>query len=68
LNQIDAAVNQKLTEEEKAIMEKNMTDSDKIVDDLQRSTEKEKEEEADINPDLEKKIVPEEFSALIMAF
>jgi len=61
LNQIDAAVDKKLNETEKSIMDKNMTDSAKIVDDLQRSTEKEKEEEANINPELEEKIVPEEF-------
>jgi hypothetical protein len=62
LDQVNAAINRKLNEQEKEIMDRNMAGSTKIVDDLQSSTEKEKEEEADTNPGLEGKIVPEEFS------
>jgi hypothetical protein len=62
LSKINIAVNQHLNEVEKARIEKNMTDSTQIFDDLQRSTQKEVKEESGSDPDVEINIVPEEFS------
>jgi hypothetical protein len=60
LQKISIAVNNYLTDTEKAKMETNTKESTTIFDDLQRSTKKDKEEESETDPDLENKIIPEE--------
>ena len=60
VQRIDTTVHNKLTTEQKAVMDNNIIETKEIFDNIQNSTEKDKADDTKTNPDLEDKILPEE--------